>query len=42
MKLLDQRLAAQGFDRQIPAFQIRFAVLRGFPALGIPVTEAMG
>jgi hypothetical protein len=40
VKLLGQRLAARDFDRQVAEFQIRVAVLNGFIALGIPVTEA--
>jgi hypothetical protein len=42
VKLLGQRLAARGFDRQVAEFQVRVAVLNGFSALGIPVTEAVG
>lgn len=42
VKLPGQRLAARDFDRQVAEFQIRVAVLNGFTALGIPVTEAMG
>ena len=42
VKLLGQRLAARDFDRQVAEFQIRVAVLNGFTALGIPVTEAVG
>ena len=41
MKLLGQRLMARDFDRQIAEFQVRVAVLNGFSALGIPVTEAV-
>ena len=37
-----QRMAARDFDRQVAAFQVRVAVLNGFTALGIPVTEAVG
>ena len=37
VKLPGQRLVAQDFDRQV-----RVAVLHGFNALGIPVTEAVG
>jgi len=33
---------ARDFDRQVAEFQVRVAVLTGFTALGIPVTEAMG
>ena len=42
MKLLGQRLMARELDRQVPEFQVRVAVLNGFTALGIPVTEAVG
>ena len=42
VKLLGQRLAAKDFERQVAEFQIRVAVLNGFTALGIPVTEAVG
>jgi hypothetical protein len=42
VKLLGQRLAARDFDRQVAEFQVRVAVLNGFTALGIPVTEAVG
>lgn len=41
-KLLGQRLMARDFDRQVAEFQVRVAVLNGFTALGIPVTEAVG
>ena len=39
VKLLGQRLAARDFDRQVAKFQNRVAVMNGFTALGIPVTE---
>ena len=42
VKLPGQRLAASDLDRQVAEFQIRVAVLNGFTALGIPVTEARG
>ncbi len=42
VKLLGQRLSAREFDRQVAELQIRIAVLNGFAALGIPITEAMG
>ena len=42
MKLLGQRLMARHADRQVAELQIRVAVLNGFTALGIPVTEAAG
>ena len=42
LKLLGQRPSACDFDRQVAEFQVRVAVLNGFTALGIPVTEAAG
>jgi hypothetical protein len=42
IKLLGQRLSARDFNRQVAEFQVRVAVLNGFTALGIPVTEAVG
>ena len=42
VKLLGQRLSAREFGRQVAELQIRIAVLNGFAALGIPITEAMG
>ncbi|PSK86198.1 hypothetical protein CLV79_106207 [Limimaricola soesokkakensis] len=42
VKLLGQSLMARDFDRQVTEIQIRIAVLNGFTALGIPVTEAVG
>ena len=42
VKLLGQRLMARDFDRLVAEFQVRVAVLNGFTALGIPVTEAVG
>ena len=42
VKLLGRRLAARDFDRQVAEFQIRVAVLNGFTALGIPVTQTVG
>ncbi len=42
VKLLGQRLSARQFDRQVAEFQVRVAILNGFTALGIPVTEAVG
>jgi hypothetical protein len=41
MKLLGQRLMARDFDRQIAEVQIRIAVMNGYTALGIPVTETV-
>lgn len=42
MKLLRQRLAARDFDRQVAEFLNRIAVLTGFTARGIPITEIVG
>ena len=33
---------ARDFDRQVAEFRVRVAVLNGFTALGILVTEAVG
>ncbi len=41
VKLLGQRLMARDFDRQVAELQVRIAVLNGYTALGIPVTEAV-
>jgi hypothetical protein len=42
MKLLEQQLMARDPDRQVAELQLRVAVMNGFTALGIPVTEAVG
>lgn len=42
MKLLGQRLMARGFERQVAVVQIRIAVMNGYTAPGIPVTESVG
>jgi len=42
VKRLGQRLAARDFDRQVAEFQVRVAVLNGFTAFGIPVTDVVG
>ncbi|WP_246831563.1 IS5 family transposase, partial [Thioclava sp. L04-15] len=42
MKLLGQRLMARDFDRKVAELQIRIAVLNGYTALCIPVTEVVG
>ena len=42
MKLPGQRLMARDIDRQVAEFQVRAAVLNGFTALGIPVTNVVG
>ena len=42
VKLLSRRLMARKFDRQVAELQVRIAVLNGYSALGIPVTEAAG
>ncbi|WP_276308244.1 IS5 family transposase [Roseovarius nitratireducens] len=41
-KLLGQRLMARDFDRQIAEIHVRIAVLNGYTALGIPITEPVG
>ena len=42
VKLPGQRLMARDIDRQVAEFQVRAAVLNGFTALGIPVTNVVG
>ena len=42
VKLLGQRLMARNFERQVVEVQVRIAVMNGYTALGIPVTEAVG
>jgi transposase len=42
VKLLGQRLMARDFDRQVAEVQVRVAILKGYTALGIPVTKAVG
>ena len=42
VKLLGQSLMARDFDRQVAELQIRIAVLNGFTALGLPMTEVVG
>lgn len=42
VKLLGQSLSARDFHLQVVEFQVRFAVLNGFTALGTPITEAKG
>lgn len=42
LKLLDQRLMARDFDRQVAEVHIRAAVMNRFTALGIPITVAAG
>ena len=42
LKLPGQPLSARDFERQVAEFQIRVAVLNGFTAPGIPVTETVG
>ena len=39
IKLLEQRLSARDFDRQVAEFQVRAAVLTGFTTLGTPITD---
>lgn len=42
VKLLGQHLSARDFNRQVVEFQVRVAVLNGFTALAVPITEAVG
>jgi hypothetical protein len=42
VKLLGQRLMARDFDRQVAEVQVRIAVMNGYTALGIPITEVVG
>jgi hypothetical protein len=42
MKLLGQSLMARNFDCQVAEVQVRIAVMNGYTALGIPITEAAG
>ncbi|KAA8607511.1 hypothetical protein AL035_19530 [Salipiger aestuarii] len=41
VKLLGQRLMARDFDRQIADIKVRIAVMNGYTALGVPVTQAV-
>jgi hypothetical protein len=42
VELPGQRLTARDIDRQVAEFQIRVAVVNGFTARAIPVTETVG
>ena len=42
VKLLGQSLMARDFARQVAELQVRAAVLNGYTALGIPLTEPVG
>ncbi|QFU08841.1 Transposase DDE domain protein [Palleronia sp. THAF1] len=42
MKLLGPRLMARDPDRQVAELQVRIAVMNGFTALGIPITQVVG
>ena len=42
VKLLGQRLMARDFDRQVAEVQVRIAVMNGYTALGIPITDGRG
>ncbi len=42
VKLLGQRLMARDLDHQVAELQVRVAVMNGFTALGIPITDAVG
>jgi hypothetical protein len=33
---------ARNFDRQVAEVQVRIAVMNGYTALGIPITELVG
>jgi len=33
---------ARDFDRQVAEIQVRIAILNGYTALGIPVTQTVG
>jgi hypothetical protein len=39
IKLLGQSLMARDFERQVAELQVRIAVLNGYTALGIPITQ---
>ena len=42
VKLLGKRLMVRDFDRPVAEVQVRIAVLNGYTAPGISVTEAVG
>ena len=42
VKLLGQRPSARDFYARVAELQVRAAVLNGYTALGIPVTEPVG
>lgn len=42
VKLLGQHLMSREFDLQVAELQVCIAVLNGYTALTIPVTEAVG
>lgn len=42
MKLLGQQYMARDLDRKVVELQVRAAMLKGYTALGIPVTKPMG
>lgn len=42
IKLLGQALMARDFERQVAELQVRIAVLNGYTALGIPITQPAG
>ena len=42
VKLLGQRLMARDFDRQVAELQVRIAVLNGYTAPSVPITEPVG
>ncbi|MBL3594345.1 IS5/IS1182 family transposase, partial [Rhodovulum sulfidophilum] len=42
LKLFGERIMSRDPDRQTAELQVRIAVLNGYTALGIPITEAAG
>lgn len=42
IKLLGHSLMARDFDRQVAELQVRIAILNGYTALGMPITEPVG
>ena len=40
--LVGQRFMARDVDRQVAEVQVRIAVMNGYTAHGIPVTDAVG
>ena len=42
MKVPGQRLIAWELNRQVAEVEVRIAVMNGYTAIGIPITEAVG